>query len=67
MARAFCIASQMSEAGISKVVTLAVDCMGGDHGPSVTLVACSQFLDNHPQAQLLLVGLPQAIKVTEGP
>ncbi|TFY96512.1 phosphate acyltransferase PlsX [Ramlibacter rhizophilus] len=35
---------------------LAVDCMGGDHGPRVTLPACSRFLDEHPDAQLLLVG-----------
>jgi len=35
--------------------------MGGDHGPSVTLAACKQFLQNHPDAQLLLVGLPQAL------
>lgn len=41
--------------------TLAVDCMGGDHGPRVTLAACRQFLDNHPEAQLLLVGQPQAL------
>ena len=27
------------------MTTLAVDCMGGDHGPGVTLVACRQFLD----------------------
>ena len=43
------------------MVTLAVDCMGGDHGPSVTLLACKQFLQVHPDAQLLLVGLPQAL------
>jgi glycerol-3-phosphate acyltransferase PlsX len=35
--------------------------MGGDHGPSVTLLACRQFLQAHPDAQLLLVGLPQAL------
>jgi glycerol-3-phosphate acyltransferase PlsX len=35
--------------------------MGGDHGPSVTLLACEQFLQAHPDAQLLLVGLPQAL------
>jgi len=35
--------------------------MGGDHGPSVILPACRQFLDNHPRASLLLVGLPQAL------
>ena len=37
-------------------VRIAVDCMGGDHGPSVTLPACRAFLDKHPQAELLLVG-----------
>ena len=43
------------------MITLAVDCMGGDHGPSVTLVACRNFLDPHPEAVLLLVGLPEAL------
>jgi len=43
------------------MTTLAVDCMGGDHGPRVTLVACRRFLDSHPEAKLLLVGLPDAL------
>jgi glycerol-3-phosphate acyltransferase PlsX len=38
------------------MTVLAVDCMGGDHGPSITLPACRAFLDSHPQARLLLVG-----------
>jgi glycerol-3-phosphate acyltransferase PlsX len=42
--------------------TLAVDCMGGDHGPRVTLAACGQFLAAHPEAQLLLVGAPAALE-----
>lgn len=42
------------------MITLAVDCMGGDHGPSVTFPACRQFLSTHPDARLLLVGLPEA-------
>ncbi len=41
---------------------LAVDCMGGDHGPSVTLPACQAFLAAHPQAELLLVGRPEELK-----
>jgi glycerol-3-phosphate acyltransferase PlsX len=41
--------------------TLAVDCMGGDHGPGVTLAACRQFLDHEPEAQLLLVGRADAL------
>lgn len=43
------------------MITLAVDCMGGDHGPSVTLPACHQFLDKHPDVTLVLVGLPTAL------
>ena len=43
------------------MITLSVDCMGGDHGPRVTLVACRQFLDAHPEARLLLVGKPEVL------
>ena len=43
------------------MITIAVDCMGGDHGPQVTLPACRQFLDSHPDAELLLVGLPASL------
>ena len=43
------------------MITLAVDCMGGDHGPGVTLPACRQFLEHHLDAELLLVGLPDAL------
>jgi glycerol-3-phosphate acyltransferase PlsX len=40
---------------------IAVDCMGGDHGPKVTLAACRQFLAHHPDASLVLVGLPDSL------
>lgn len=43
------------------MITLAIDCMGGDHGPRVTLPACRKFLENHPEAELLLVGLPAGL------
>ncbi|MEY4978473.1 MAG: hypothetical protein RLZZ352_743 [Pseudomonadota bacterium] len=43
------------------MITLAVDCMGGDVGPAVTLPACEAFLVSHPTAQLLLVGLPDLL------
>lgn len=43
------------------MITIAVDCMGGDHGPSVTLPACRTFLERHADAQLLLVGLPDSL------
>jgi glycerol-3-phosphate acyltransferase PlsX len=42
------------------MITISVDVMGGDHGPVVTLAACRQFLAKHPDAHLLLVGLPSA-------
>lgn len=35
--------------------------MGGDHGPAVTLPACRQFLQAHPDASVLLVGNPDAL------
>ncbi len=35
--------------------------MGGDHGPEVTLPACRQFLDARADAQLILVGRPEAL------
>ena len=40
---------------------LAIDCMGGDHGTQVTLPACRQFLKQHDDASLLLVGQPEAL------
>ena len=49
------------------MITLAVDCMGGDHGPTVTLEACRHFLAGHPDAHLLLVGLPQALQHFQHP
>jgi len=43
-------------------VCIAVDAMGGDHGPAVTLPACKAFLDKHPAASLRLVGLADALR-----
>jgi glycerol-3-phosphate acyltransferase PlsX len=43
------------------LVRIAVDVMGGDHGPSVTLPACRAFLDRHPAAELVLVGTADAL------
>lgn len=37
-------------------VTLAVDCMGGDHGPSVTLPAVFEFLRHDTDCAAILVG-----------
>ncbi len=43
-------------------VTLAIDCMGGDHGPSVTVPAALHFLRADRDARILLVGRPEAIE-----
>lgn len=43
-------------------VSLAIDCMGGDIGPSVTLPAARQFLRDDPYASVLLVGRPDAVE-----
>lgn len=43
------------------MITLAVDCMGGDFGPAVTLPGCRSFLDRFPDAALQLVGLPEPL------
>ena len=47
-------------------IRLAVDCMGGDFGPSVTLPACRAFLTAHPEAELVLVGRAEALAPAEG-
>lgn len=44
------------------VLRIAVDAMGGDHGPSVTLPACRAFLERHPQAEIVLVGTAEALQ-----
>jgi len=41
---------------------IAIDCMGGDHGPSVTVPAALRFLDDHPAASLILVGREEVLQ-----
>lgn len=55
-----------ANANLLSPVRIAVDCMGGDHGPSVTLPACKAFLDKHPDAELVLVGLEEAMAPAKG-
>jgi len=38
-------------------VTVAIDAMGGDHGPSITLSAALRFLEATPDARVIAVGL----------
>jgi phosphate acyltransferase len=58
---------EAASANAFTAISLAVDCMGGDHGLATTLPACRNFLENHPQANLLLVGLPEALQGFEHP
>lgn len=44
------------------MTVIAVDAMGGDHGPAVTIPACLDFLAAHLDAELLLVGLKEPIE-----
>ena len=41
---------------MTKTVTLAIDCMGGDYGPPATIPAALTALDRYPDLQLILVG-----------
>ncbi len=42
--------------------TVAIDCMGGDHGPGVTVPAALNFQKSHRQSKLVLVGLQETIE-----
>jgi len=42
---------------------VAIDCMGGDHGPSVTVPAALRFLADHPAARLILVGREDEVRL----
>ena len=43
------------------MIRIAVDAMGGDIGPDVTLAASLAFLQAHPDAELVLVGQPEVL------
>lgn len=43
-------------------ITVAIDCMGGDHGPHVTVPAAIDYLNQDPAANIILVGIPEAIE-----
>ncbi|RJF98387.1 phosphate acyltransferase PlsX [Noviherbaspirillum saxi] len=42
-------------------IKISIDCMGGDHGPSVTIPAAVSFVNHEPDAELILVGLEAEI------
>jgi glycerol-3-phosphate acyltransferase PlsX len=43
-------------------VTLAIDAMGGDHGPEVTVPAALAALQKHPHLHLILVGQEDCLR-----
>lgn len=42
-------------------IKISIDCMGGDHGPSVTIPAAISFVQSEPDAELILVGLEESL------
>ncbi|MBI3284565.1 MAG: phosphate acyltransferase PlsX [Burkholderiales bacterium] len=43
-------------------IKISIDCMGGDHGPAVTVAAAVAFANREPNAEFLLVGLESTIQ-----
>jgi glycerol-3-phosphate acyltransferase PlsX len=43
-------------------IRIAIDAMGGDHGPHVTVPAALAFLRQHPDAEVILVGRQEAVE-----
>jgi len=47
-------------------ITIAIDAMGGDHGPKVTVPAAIAYLRKNPNDTIVLVGLADAIEAELG-
>jgi len=43
-------------------IKISIDCMGGDHGPSVTVPASFSFVNSEPDVELVLVGKEEIIR-----
>ena len=43
-------------------VTVAIDCMGGDHGPEVTVRAALEFVRKHEDVRAILVGVEEKVR-----
>lgn len=44
-------------------VTVSIDCMGGDHGPEITVHAALDFVRKHEDVNVILVGLAEKIQL----
>lgn len=47
---------------MGKTITISLDAMGGDHGPSVVVPAAVGFLRQDPETRLILVGIEDEIR-----
>ncbi len=47
---------------MAQIVRIALDAMGGDFGPAVTVAGAARALDKHPDSRFLLVGDEAAIR-----
>lgn len=47
---------------MAQIVRIALDAMGGDFGPSVTIAGAARALEKHPDSRFLLVGDEHAIR-----
>lgn len=47
---------------MTEKITIALDAMGGDHGPSVVVPAALRYLREHPRHELVLVGREEVMK-----
>jgi glycerol-3-phosphate acyltransferase PlsX len=47
---------------MTRLITIALDAMGGDHGPVVVVPAAIDFLKKHPDCRLVLVGREDALR-----
>lgn len=56
----------MGEARVGSPIRIAVDAMGGDHGPSEVVPAALDYAAAHPADHLVLVGRPEAISDAAG-
>lgn len=43
-------------------ITVAIDCMGGDHGPHITVPSAVKYLRSDPEVDIILVGIPDVIE-----
>ncbi|HPP46705.1 MAG TPA: phosphate acyltransferase PlsX [Accumulibacter sp.] len=43
-------------------ITVSIDCMGGDHGPQVTVPSALEFVRQHADVRVILVGLTDRLQ-----